>query len=304
MPVPFTPFPIFAPYEDWKPVGSTDVPENLAVRLRLDEVDPACQAYLSVLYCSHFLEYFFHRWALGRAKELYTQTCRFLEQMLNWSFQTGISLLDWETTDFLQFLEFLCYPPITWCATASNQKYMLSTGQAFRNRPINDRWNIFYRHIDSTGAAKPPSRRDVRRCAKVVNGTPLAPTSRRHRCLRSLPTMVARAMCRMLSINTKKNVLNDWRMRLAFVQMRRSQGSTASSGTCRLQRFADPRTTPTRPTYLSIKPSIIVGAFKGPGRFARGVSRAMDELVSVVPKNRTFRLKSRSEENHWLASVS
>jgi hypothetical protein len=168
MPAPFTPFPIFAPYEDWKPVGSTDVPENLDVRRRLDQVEPACQAYLSILCCSHFLEYLSHRWTPGRAKVLYTETCRYLEQMLNWSFKTGISLLDWETPNFLQFLDFLCHPPIAWCATASNQKYMLSTGQAFRNRPINDRWNIFYRHIDDTGAAKPPSRRDVRRCVKIV----------------------------------------------------------------------------------------------------------------------------------------
>lgn len=167
MPAPFTPFPIFAPYEDWKPVGSTDVPENLAVRRRLGNVDPACQAYLSILYCSLFLEYSSHWWAPGWAKPLYTQTCRYLEQMLNWSFKTGISLLDWETPDFLKFLEFLCYPPIAWCATSSNQKYMWSTGQAFQNRPINDHWNLFYRHIDSTGGAK-PSRRDLRRCAKVV----------------------------------------------------------------------------------------------------------------------------------------
>ncbi|WP_259640461.1 hypothetical protein [Pseudomonas savastanoi] len=168
MPVPFTPFPIFPPYEDWKPVGSTELPENLAVRRRLDEVDPACQAYLSILYCSHFLEYSSHRWAPGRAKALYTETCRYLEQMLNWSFKTGISLLDWNTPNFLQFLEFLCYPPIAWCATASHQKYIWSKGQAFRNRPINDRWNLFYRQIDSTGAAKPPSRRDVGRSAKIV----------------------------------------------------------------------------------------------------------------------------------------
>jgi hypothetical protein len=168
MPAPFTPFPIFAPYKDWKPVGSTEVPENLAVRRRLDGVDPACQAYPSILCCSHFLEYSSHRWAPGRAKELYTQTCRFLEQMLNWSFKTGISLLDWKTPNFLQFLEFLCYPPIAWCAAATHQKYIGSKGQAFRNRPINDHWNLFYRQIDSTGAAKPASRRDVGRCAKVV----------------------------------------------------------------------------------------------------------------------------------------
>ena len=68
MAVPFTPFPIFAPYEHWKPVGATYVPENLAVRRRLDDVDPACQAYLSILYCSHFLEYSSHRWAPARAK--------------------------------------------------------------------------------------------------------------------------------------------------------------------------------------------------------------------------------------------
>lgn len=168
MPAPFTPFPIFAPYKDWKPVGSTEVPENLAVRRRLDGVDPACQAYPSILCCSHFLEYSSHRWAPGRAKELYTQTCRFLEQMLNWSFKTGISLLDWKTPNFLQFLEFMCYPPIAWCAAATHQKYIGSKGQAFRNRPINDHWNLFYRQIDSTGAAKPASRRDVGRCAKVV----------------------------------------------------------------------------------------------------------------------------------------
>jgi len=168
MPAPFTPFPVFAPYDNWKPVGSTDVPENLAVRRRLDEVDPACQAYLSILYCSHFLEYLSHQWTPGQAKALYAQTCRYLEQMLNWSFKTGISLLDWKTPNFLQFLEFLCYPPIAWCATAAHQKYIGSKGQAFRNRPINDHWNLFYRQIDSTGAAKPPSRRDVRRCAKVV----------------------------------------------------------------------------------------------------------------------------------------
>jgi hypothetical protein len=88
--------------------------------------------------------------------------------MLNWSFKTGISLLDWKTPNFLQFLEFQCYPPIAWCATAIHHKYVWSKGQTFRNRPINDHWNLFYRQIDSTGAAKPPSRRDVRRCAKVV----------------------------------------------------------------------------------------------------------------------------------------
>lgn len=168
MPVPFTPFPIFAPYEDWKPVGSTEVPENLDVRRRLDQVDPACQAYLSTLCCSHFLEYLSHRWTPGRAKVLYAETCRYLEQMLNWSFKTGISLLDWKTPNFLQFLEFLCYPPIAWCATAAHQKYILSKGQTFRNRPINDHWNLFYRQIDSSGAAKPPTRRDVGRSAKVV----------------------------------------------------------------------------------------------------------------------------------------
>lgn len=167
MPAPFTPFPIFAPYENWKPVGLTDVPENLAVRRRLDEVNPACQAYLSILHCSHFLEYSSHGWAPGRAKVLYTQTCRYLEQMLNWSFKTGISPLNWETHNFLQFLEFLCYPPIAWCATASYQKYMWSTGQDFQNRPINDHWNLFYRHIDGTAAAK-PSRTELRRCAKVI----------------------------------------------------------------------------------------------------------------------------------------
>ena len=168
MPAPFTPFPIFAPYVDWKPVGSTDVPENLAVRRRLDQVDPACQAYLSILYCSHFLEYSSHRWPPGKAKAFYTQTCRVLEQMLNWSFKTGISLMDWKTPNFLQFLEFLCHPPIAWCARAAHQKYSWSKEQAFRDRPINDHWNLFYRQIDSTGAAKPPSRPDVRRCAKVV----------------------------------------------------------------------------------------------------------------------------------------
>ena len=167
MPAPFTPFPIFAPYENWKPVGLTDVPENLAVRRRLDEVNPACQAYLSILYCSHFLEYSSHGWAPGRAKGLYTQTCRYLEQMLNWSFKTGISPLNWEAHNFLQFLEFLCYPPVAWCATASYQKYMWSTGQDFQNRPINDHWILFNRHIDGTAAAK-PSRRELRRCAKVV----------------------------------------------------------------------------------------------------------------------------------------
>ncbi|MEE4675458.1 hypothetical protein V2K57_12410 [Pseudomonas alliivorans] len=168
MPAPFTPFPIFAPYQDWKPVGSADVPENLAVRRRLDQVDPACQAYLSILYCSHFLEYSSHGWPPGKAKALYTETCRYLEQMLNWSFKTGISLLDWKTPNFLQFLEFLCYPPTAWCATAPHQRHPCSKEQAFRDRPINDHWNLFYRQIDSTGAAKPPSRRDVRRCAKVV----------------------------------------------------------------------------------------------------------------------------------------
>lgn len=97
-----------------------------------------------------------------------TQSCRVLEQMLNWSFNTGISLLDWKTPNFLQFLEFLCHPPIAWCTRAAHQKYLCSKGQAFRDRPINDHWNLFYRQIDSTGAAKPPSRPDVRRCAKVV----------------------------------------------------------------------------------------------------------------------------------------
>ncbi|MEE4103583.1 hypothetical protein V2I78_05745 [Pseudomonas viridiflava] len=104
----------------------------------------------------------------GKAKALYAQTCRFLEQMLNWSFKTGISLLNWKTPNFLQFLEFLCYPPTAWCATAPHQRYSCSKEQAFRHRPINDHWNPFYRQIDRTGAAKPPSRRDVRRCAKVA----------------------------------------------------------------------------------------------------------------------------------------
>ncbi len=73
--------------------------------------------------------------------------------------------MDWKTPNFLQFL---CHPPIAWYATAPHQKYAWSKEQAFRDRPINDHWNLFYRQIDSTGAANPPSRPDVRRCAKVV----------------------------------------------------------------------------------------------------------------------------------------
>ncbi len=56
MALPFTPFPIFAPYEHWKPASSHCVPQNHDVRSRLDQVDPTCKAYTSVMYCSKFLE--------------------------------------------------------------------------------------------------------------------------------------------------------------------------------------------------------------------------------------------------------
>lgn len=209
MAVLFTPFPIFAPYEHWKPVGSIDLPENLAIRRRLDEVDSACQAHLGILYCSRFLEFSSHRWAPGKAKSQYTELCRSLEQMLNWSFSAGISLLDWDPCNFREFLKFLCFPPTSWCASASHSKYMGSAHKAFREWPLNDRWNLFYRHIENGFAAK-PSRRNLCRCAKVAKDffafyisenaslerspTDARPGQRRANCAQNTPSDIINAL--------------------------------------------------------------------------------------------------------------
>ncbi|MCJ7852999.1 hypothetical protein [Pseudomonas monteilii] len=149
MALPFTPFPIFAPYEHWKPAISLSVPQNRDVRIRLDQIDPACKAYTSVMYCSKFLEHSASNWSPANAKYHYTRVCHCLELMLNWSFFKGISLLAWEISDFREFLEFQCNPPIDWCGSVVHLKYLPSNRMEFVDWPINERWRILRRSTEN-----------------------------------------------------------------------------------------------------------------------------------------------------------
>lgn len=167
MVAPFSLFPIFAPYKHWRPSTSTRVVENTHVRHRLEQVDPTCLPFMSVWYCEGFLEFEAQRWSPGQAQHMYAQTCRHLEQMLNWSFAKGISLLDWDHLDFREFLEFRCLPPVTWCESAIFTKYLPQPGTSFEEWEINERWLPFIRTTNSAGASG-TSKRDLERSAEVA----------------------------------------------------------------------------------------------------------------------------------------
>ncbi|MHB2051186.1 hypothetical protein [Pseudomonas sp. VEM90] len=148
MALPFTPFPIFAPYEHWKPASSYSVPQNHDVRSRLDQVDPACKAFTSVMYCSKFLECSALEWAPDQAKARYSLTCHCLELMLNWSFFKGIPLMGWDVGDFREFLNFQCNPPTAWCSSISHLRYLPNDRMEFADWAINERWRIFRRKAE------------------------------------------------------------------------------------------------------------------------------------------------------------
>lgn len=167
MAAPLIPFPIFPPYEHWHPNASIVDSENQNVRRRLDEVNPTCLPIMSVWYCANFLENAAHHWAPGQAKHLYGQTCRHLEQMLNWSFLNDISLLDLDHQHFREFLEFLSHPPRAWCSSAIHAKYLATPHRPFRDWGINEKWHPFFRNIGDSGASG-QSRRDLQRSAQIA----------------------------------------------------------------------------------------------------------------------------------------
>lgn len=167
MAAPFIPFPIFPPYEHWRPNTATSFPENRYVRHRLEFVDLKCLPFMSAWYCSSFLEESSHRWTPSEAKQQYSAACRYLEQMLNWSFSTGLSLLDWEPHHFREYLEFLIRPPTTWCSSAPRMKYEAQPLTPFAQWKFNPDWRMFYRNIGESGA-KPQTRRDLQRAVQVA----------------------------------------------------------------------------------------------------------------------------------------
>lgn len=167
MAAPFIPFPIFPPYEHWRPNSATCFRENRHVRERLEAVDIQCLPFMSVWYCASFLEEASYRWTLSEAKTRYAVTCHYLEQMLNWSFSTGLSLLDWEPYHFREYLEFLIRPPTDWCSSASHMKYEARLLSPYAEWKFNPQWRMFYRDIGESGP-NPQTRRDLQRAAQLT----------------------------------------------------------------------------------------------------------------------------------------
>jgi len=167
MTAPFVPIPLFPPYKHWHADSPEDFPENHNIRCRLEELDPVKLPFLSLWYCKRFLEAAAHNWPPSRARELYDLVTRVAEKMLNWSYLNGISLLDWNHSEFCNFINFLKQPPDTWCSQTRHSKFVSSPLAPFSEWKFNGKWRLFCRSIDGTNV-RIQSRRDLQRSAQIV----------------------------------------------------------------------------------------------------------------------------------------
>jgi len=139
---PFTPFPMFAPYDHWWPNQDSRFPENDHVRQRLSAVDQASKPFINLWYCDRYLRWVAHAWTPDTASDLYTMETSALMQMLNWSFSNGTSLIDWNLEDIEAYIAHVSAPPETWVGVSSVKRF-IPTPSEFSEWLINPQWRPY-----------------------------------------------------------------------------------------------------------------------------------------------------------------
>lgn len=167
MTTPFVPIPFFPPYEHWRPGSQEGCPENENIRRWLEELKTVNLPFLDLWYCTSFIEADAHNWLPARARELYDLFTRVVEKMLNWSYLHGISILDWDCSEFCNFLIFLKRPPHSWCSSTRHRKFVENPSAPFSQWELNDKWRLFCRSINGSNFGI-QTRADLQRSARVV----------------------------------------------------------------------------------------------------------------------------------------
>jgi len=167
MTAPFVPIPLFPPYKHWHADSPEDFPENHNICCRLEELDHVKLPFLSLWYCTSFLEAAVHNWPPSRARELYDLVTRDAEKMLNWSYLNGISLRDRDHSEFCNFINFLKQPPDAWCSQTRHSKFVSTPLAPFSEWTFDEKWRLFCRSIDGTNV-RIQSRSDLQRSAQIV----------------------------------------------------------------------------------------------------------------------------------------
>lgn len=142
---PFIPFPLFPPYEHWWPNRYSDFPNNEHVRERLSAIDPISKPFINLWYCELYLRRQAHTWIPSSALDSYRLETSLLTKMLNWSFFSGTSLIDWSQADIDSYIAHALAPPVNWLKDSSVSRF-IPEGCEFSNWPINPGWRP-YRNI-------------------------------------------------------------------------------------------------------------------------------------------------------------
>lgn len=188
---PFIPFPIFPPYSHWYPNREDELPANLQVAARLNDIDPECQPFTSLWFANHYINWVAHSWNRDTPHLQYQSCIHALEKMLSWSFANGRSLLNWTREDFEQYARFIINPSRDWVISSVQQRFLAAPDLDYKDWPINPAWRLFQggRGIDSAGGQdlaysrgkgdKPDKLRELEELAKqaVDSGTPLPTTT-------------------------------------------------------------------------------------------------------------------------------
>ncbi|RON51764.1 integrase [Pseudomonas frederiksbergensis] len=140
---PFIPFPIFPPYDHWRPNRVKRFPANDHVSARLSEVNDACFPFMSTWYADRFINWIAHNWNPQSPRLQYYKWISGLEKMLNWSFANKLCLLDWTPADFKNYADFIQTPDSDWASSSSQPRFLISPGMDYRDCPINPHWKLF-----------------------------------------------------------------------------------------------------------------------------------------------------------------
>lgn len=140
---PFVPFPIFCPYDQWRPIGLSQFPENSDVKAKLEDVVSSSLPFISVWYCQRYLAWLAHSWRPEQATEAYYFETIHLERLLNWCFSQGLSLLDLKPLEIERYVAFFCNPPASWCLPSSSLKFVPNPLLNYGAWPINQYWRPF-----------------------------------------------------------------------------------------------------------------------------------------------------------------
>lgn len=141
---PFIPFPIFPPYNQWRPNRVSSFFENLQVSARLSRVTESCQPFISTWYAYRFVNWIAHNWSPLNPHMQYNICIKGLEKMLNWSFANDVCLLDWTRADFESYSDFIRSPISVWATSSKQKRFLANAALDFQDWAINPNWKPFH----------------------------------------------------------------------------------------------------------------------------------------------------------------